>query len=148
MEEWCYFLIFASDSSYSWHICYCYTIYFPFRIKIKLTGILFKSIGLSCVSVKCICIFRILFEQILLNKDLFGSIWNGYLRGRLSTLNLYKISELSPDTTLSLITFDWINTLSTDRVIFGSFVPFDAFLTMALSNPIKSTKSPVLKTTW
>ena len=46
---------------------------------------------------------------------LFGSILNGYLRGRLSTLNLYKISELSPDTTLSLITFDWVNTLSTDR---------------------------------
>ena len=46
-----------------------------------------------------------MFEFILLYNALLGLIWNGKLRGKLFTLNRYRMSELTPESTLSLMTF-------------------------------------------
>ena len=69
---------------------------------------------------------------------LLGSIWNGKLKGRLSTEKRYRISELTPETTLSLTTFVWMKLLSNDLVMSGSLVPYDVAVTISLSNPRRS----------
>lgn len=49
-----------------------------------------------------------------MNKDFFGLIWNGYFRGRLLILNLYKILELLLDNVV--IYCIWFNKYISNRL--------------------------------
>ena len=97
--------------------------------------------------IKCICeIYTHLFYYVLIYLIVqcsFRLNIKKKLKGRLSTEKRYRISELTPETTLSLTTFLWMKLLSNDLVMSGSLVPYDVAVTISLSNPGRSVNSPI-----
>ena len=109
---------------------------------------LLRYTGRVSSSVIYILISRIVFVFNLDHSIRRPSILKEYDRARLSVLNLYNVSDALPEIIVLLIRLQWMNKLSTLRVILGKDEPYPVAVKTDFSNPMSSLKSPVLKSNW